>query len=60
MSTFRSDVSNSNVATRGHNLKLFISHVNSNIVKFSFFHRTAIIWNTLDSDIVNAPNSKVI
>ena len=45
MFTFRSDVSNSNIAIRGHNLKPFISHVNSNIVKFSFFHRTAMIWN---------------
>ena len=24
-----------------------------------FFHPTAIIWNTLDSDKVNAPNSKL-
>ena len=30
-------------------------HINSKIVKYSFFHRTAMIWNTLDSDIVNAP-----
>ena len=45
MFTFRFDVSNSNVATRGHNLKLFISHVNFNIVKFTFFHRTVMIWN---------------
>ena len=59
MFTFRSDVSNSNVATREHNLKLFISHLNCNIVKFSFFYRTAMIWNTLVNDIVNAPNSKL-
>ena len=37
MFTFRSDVNNSNAATRKHNLKLFIPSVNSNIVKFSFF-----------------------
>ena len=59
MFTFRSDVSKSNVATRGHNLKIFSSHVNSNIVKYLFFHCNAMIWNTLDNDIFNAPNSKL-
>ena len=57
MFTFRSNVSNSNVGTRGQNLNLFNSHVSSNIVKFSFFHRTAMNWKTLDYDIVHAPNS---
>ena len=59
MFTLRSDVSNSTMATRGHNLKFFISHLNCNIVKFSFFYRTVMIWNALDNDIVNAPNSKL-
>ena len=38
----------SSVYTRGHCLRLFIAHVNSNVVKYAFFHRTAMLWNTLD------------
>ena len=59
MFTFRSDVSNDSIATRGHHLKIFISHVNFNIVKYSCFHRSVTIWNSLDNAIVNAPNSKL-
>ena len=49
MFTSRSDVDKSNVATKKHNLKIFISQVDS-ILKYSFFHCTAIIWNTLVND----------
>ena len=32
-----------NVARRGHFMKIFISHVNCNVVKNSFFHQTVLI-----------------
>jgi len=43
MFTFRSDVVTSNINTRGHNQRLFIEHINSDTVKYAFFHRTSMI-----------------
>ena len=33
------------VHMRGHYLRQFISNVNSNDVKYAFFHHTATLWN---------------
>ena len=55
----RSNVVLSSVNTRGHSLRLFISHVNLNVVKYAFFHRTAMLWNTLEDYIISAPNYKI-
>ena len=49
----------SSVNTRSHSLTLFISHINSNVVKYVFFHRTAMLWNTVDDYIISAPNCKI-
>ena len=44
---YRSDVINSLINTRGHNFRLFFTHVDCNVNKCSFFIRTALIWNSL-------------
>jgi hypothetical protein len=59
MFTLRDNVVSSSVVTRGNNYRLFISHVNSNIVKYAFFHRTAMSWNILDNNVISAPNCKL-
>ena len=59
MFVLRSNMVLSSFYTRGHSLRLFISHVNSNVVKYAFFHRTAMLWNTLDDYIISAPNCKI-
>ena len=43
MLVLRSNMVLPSVNTRGHSLRMFISHVNSNIVKYAFFHRTAML-----------------
>ena len=54
----------SSVNTRDHStvysLRLFILHVNSNVVKYAFFYRTAMLWNTLDDYKISAPNCKIL
>ena len=47
------------VNTRDHSLRLFQAQVNSNVVKYAFFHRTAMLWNTLDDNIIFASNCKI-
>jgi hypothetical protein len=54
--TLRSEVVTANVITRGHNMRLFVNQSDCNVVKYSFFHRTSVIWNSLPSNVVNAPN----
>ena len=48
MFVLRSNMVLSSVNTRNYSVRLFISHVNSNVVKYALFHRTAMLWNTLD------------
>ena len=59
MFVLRSNMVLSFVNTRGHSLRLFISHVNSNVVKYALFHRTAMLWNSLDDYIISASNCKI-
>ena len=59
MFVLRSNMVLSSVNTRGHSLRWFISHVNSNVVKDAFFHRTAMLWNTLDNCIIPGINELV-
>ena len=47
---------NRNTRTRGHNLRLEKPHCRLDIRKFSFFQRVVGPWNSLPSDIVNAPS----
>ena len=42
--------------TRGHNLKLFARHSNSNIRKFYFNNCVVEPWNSLPPSVVNAPS----
>jgi hypothetical protein len=58
MFTLRSNAVSSTINTRGHNLRLFISHLNTNVVKYAFFHRSAMMWNTLNVYVISAPNCK--
>ena len=46
-----------NSITRGHNMKLSKSHCRLDCRKFSFSQRIINIWNNLDTNIVNAPNT---
>ena len=46
------------VNKRGHDIKLFISYVNFNVVKYAFFHRTAMLWIVLDDYLISATKCK--
>ena len=45
---------NLDIGTRGHSLKIFKSHSNSNREKFMFSNRIIATWNMLSEQIVNA------
>ena len=59
MFRLRSEVVDCNVATRGYSMKIFISHMNCNVFKYSFFHCKASIWNFLHNNVINEPTSRL-
>ena len=46
----RLDAINSIINTRSHDFRLFITHVDCNVRKNSFFICTALMWNLLLTD----------
>ena len=62
MLTLRSKMMLSSVSTRGHSLRLFISHCKFKCCQVGLCvlsHRTAMLWNTLEDYIISAPNYKI-
>ena len=58
--TYRFDATSSIINTQGHDFRFFITHVDCNVNKYSFFIDTALMCNSLPSAAILARNTKFV